>query len=103
MESHDYTFNMQKRLVREIESNQPKFIVVVNIGPDWLKFSITKSILMDWSANYLKENYELAGLAYVFSRKKTIYKWGEKAAKKYLPFLKVLPRNSHMLVYKRKI
>ena len=88
--------------VIDIETNQPKYIVVVNISASWLQQPNSYSLFKDWQRGYIKEKYELTGLAYIMSRDKTIYKWGRESVLKFLPFTRSNPNKMNLLIFKRK-
>ena len=103
MENHKYARLMQESMIKEIESRQPKFIVFVNSGSSWGIRPSSDPLLFNWQRRYIMENYELAGLAHILSRDKTIYKWGTNAADTYWRSIVASSGNIGMLVYKRKI
>ena len=76
MENHDYALKMQKEMIQELESAQPKFIVFVNVPTSWLKSRTSHSLLHNWLQNYQSKFYELVGLVTI-SQQDTRYHWAQ--------------------------
>lgn len=76
MENHDYALKMQREMIQEIESAQPKFIVFVNVPTSWLRSQTSHSLLHNWLQNYQSKYYELVGLVTI-SQKDTHYLWAQ--------------------------
>jgi hypothetical protein len=85
---------MQKEMIQEIESAQPKFVVYVDVSASWLPWPDSQRLIFEWAKNYLHERYEIAGVADILQR--PAYRWGEDAK---------IPRPSSpmgLYVFKRK-
>lgn len=95
MEIHDYALTMQKEMVREVESSNPKFIVLVPITSSWLIRQNSEKLILNWIEGYLFRNYSLVGVADIISPDMTIYKWFEDA-RNY-----TLRSEAHVLIYER--
>jgi hypothetical protein len=95
MEIHDYALTMQKEMVREVESSNPKFIVVVPITTSWLIRTNSEKFVVNWIEGYLYRNYSLVGVADIISPDMTVYKW-DNDARNYT-FLS----EDHVLIYER--
>lgn len=80
MEPHDFALEMQKDMIHEIESNKPKYIILVNIPTSWLMRPDSDRLLIEWGEQYLHQNYTLAGVVDIISPEVTIYKWDQEAA-----------------------
>jgi hypothetical protein len=76
MENHDYALKMQKEMVQDIESTQPKFLVFVNVDTSWLKNRDSHTLLLDWIQSYHAEHYRLVGLVTI-SQQDTQYYWAQ--------------------------
>ena len=76
MESHDYALTMQKEMIQEIESSQPKFIVFVNVPTSWLRSQTSHTLLHNWLQNYQSKYYDLVGLVTI-SQQDTRYHWAQ--------------------------
>ena len=76
MENHDYALTMQKEMIQEIESSQPKFIVFVNVSTSWLKSQTSHPLLLNWMQNYQSKNYNLVGLVTI-SQQDSRYFWAQ--------------------------
>jgi hypothetical protein len=61
VELHDYALIMQKEMIREIEANEPKYIVFVNARISWLIQENSERYIFKWSEDYIKNNYLLVG------------------------------------------
>jgi hypothetical protein len=62
MESQPYASQMQKEMIREIESAQPKYIVFVNEELSWLIEPNSDRHIFLWSEKYLTDHYLLSGV-----------------------------------------
>ena len=76
MEDHDYALTMQKEMIQDIESSQPKFIVFVNVPTSWLRSQTSHTLLHNWLQNYQSKYYELVGLVTI-SQQDTRYYWAQ--------------------------
>jgi len=96
MESHAHAREMQQKMIAEIESAQPKFLVFVNIPKSWLARRDSPTLMLNWYPPYAREHYDLVGLVDIVSASQTEYRWdaavGDKPPKS--PF--------YVLVYARK-
>ena len=84
MEPHDFALEMQRDMINEIESNKPRYIILVNIPTSWLMRPDSKRLLIEWGEQYLHQDYNLAGVVDIISPELTIYKW-DKEASSYSP------------------
>jgi len=84
MEPHDFALEMQRDMINEIESNKPRYIILVNIPTSWLMRPDSKRLLIEWGEHYLHQDYKLAGVVDIISPELTIYKW-DKEASSYSP------------------
>jgi hypothetical protein len=74
MESHDYALNMQKEMIQDIESAQPKYLIFVNVDTSWLKSQNSHTLLLDWIQQYQAQYYMLVGLVDIY-RENSRYQW----------------------------
>ncbi len=95
MEEQKYASAMQKEMIAEIEKARPEFIVYVNVPYSWVQRPDSDPEIFTWSEKYLREQYELAGVADILDQ--TQYVWGE-AARTYRPLSQYTVQ-----VFKRKI
>jgi len=72
MEKHDFALQMQKEMIREIESAQPKFLVFVRINTSWLQRPASHKLVFEWFQRYQERHYSLVGLVELWSDK-TLY------------------------------
>lgn len=74
MEEHDYALEMQKRMIREIETARPEILAFVRIGSSWLQHKCSHELLFDWFREYHKAHYIPAGLVEIF-KDRSLYHW----------------------------
>jgi len=84
MELHPYAFQMQKKMIQEIESAHPEFLVFVNVSASWLAESDSERMILKWFQFYHHKYYRLVGVVDIISRDQTIYRW-DKDAVDYQP------------------
>ncbi len=82
MERHNFALQMQKEMIREIESSRPKFLLFVNINTSWLKRPDSQELVFKWFQHYQATNYVLTGIVEIYNDK-TLYHW--KADAKWPP------------------
>ena len=81
MEKQPYALRMQQEMIQEIESAKPLFMVFVNISSSWLRRSESDTMILDWSEQYLRGYYNIAGVVEIISADKTNYYWDAHAQK----------------------
>jgi hypothetical protein len=59
MEQHRYALNMQEEFIREIETNQPAYVVYVNNNLSWLVRPESEKRLFEWWPAYWATNLDL--------------------------------------------
>lgn len=74
METHQFAQKMQQSYIHEIEAKKPKYFVVVNVPPSWMKSENSNTSLFDWSSSYIGTHYELVGTVELFDEK-TDFHW----------------------------
>lgn len=62
MEDHDFSLSMQKEMIEQIESNNPEFLLFVNISTSWLKREKSEDYIFEWVNTYINKNYELSAM-----------------------------------------
>jgi len=77
-EPHKYAREMQQEMIRQIESCNPKYVVVVTIPTSWLMRPDSERLLMNWMPGFLEQRYTISGIADIISPTNTIYKWGNE-------------------------
>jgi hypothetical protein len=98
MESHPFARDMQTEMIKGIEKNQPKFVVVVNLLGSWVSPRPDLSpLLKDWAEDYLSKEYEISGVVDNLSPEGSISKWGEEAKGYHAR------SRYNFLIYKRRI
>ena len=91
MEPQPYAARMQEEMIREIDASHPKFLVIVDAYTSWLARPGSSRKIIEWSKQYVRECYELVGVADVISQHETRLAW-DGAAREYRP-------TSHDVVY----
>ena len=74
MEHHDFAMQMQKEMIREIESVQPEFLIYVQVNTSWLQRRDSHKLLFEWFRGYQSKYYKQVGLVDLFDDK-TLYHW----------------------------
>jgi hypothetical protein len=96
MGKYSFALQLQKEMIREIESAKPKFLVFVNISTSWLARPYSEKLIFTWFQQYQKKYYRQVGLIDILSREQTIYRWNEEA-------VEYSPRSRYWLaVFQRK-
>jgi hypothetical protein len=83
MEKQKYAAQMQNEMIDEIEKEHPTYVVFVAVSTSWLARSREDKILT-WSSRYLKQCYNVAGIADIVSQNETRMVW-DAAAASYQP------------------
>lgn len=95
MERHRYALQMQKEMVEEIESRDPKFIIFVKNRYSWMVRSHSELSIFGWIDEYLK-GYERVGIVDIISLESSLYLWDKES-------IGYVPRSeSWVSIYKRK-
>ena len=63
MEAQPLAEAMQREMVAEIETSKPKYIVLVDVFYSWLYSGNSKFLIQQWADGYLRQNYDLVGIA----------------------------------------
>lgn len=98
MEDHPYALKMQQDMIREIEANNPKFMLFVRISSSWLVRAKSEKLIFNWFEQYCQNNYTIYGMIDIRPQENTVYRWGEENCRGYDPRL-----DCEIAVFKRKI
>ena len=79
MELHPYALDMQKEMIREIETSRPKFIVAVHNDLSWLVRPGSERFIFDWFNAYVNAGYKVAGLVDMVSPEGSVFLGGAEA------------------------
>jgi len=94
MEVQPYASAMQQEMIREIETANPRYLVVVNVEVSWLVRPGSDQTIFRWFQNY-QRGFTPVGVVDIVSLQETVYKWGAEA-RGYAPrsgvWLQVLER-----------
>lgn len=75
MEVCDYAAEMQKEMIREIETAKPQFLVFVNVSYSWRQQNNSTRTIFDWLSSYSKNFYNVVGLIEIYRKRPSIYHW----------------------------
>jgi hypothetical protein len=78
MEIQPYAAQMQRQLIAEIESSQPRLVVLVNAAASWNVRPGSERTVFDWWTHYAA-GYDRVGVADIVSDGPTKYVWGAEA------------------------
>jgi hypothetical protein len=95
VEPQAYNLQMQKEMIKEIETAKPKFIVSCVVHYSWLRNPGSPSLIFDWFTKYAQENYTVVGITDMLPTG-SIYKWDAEAYT-YSP-----TSDNFVLIFKRK-
>jgi hypothetical protein len=80
MESHSYAEQMQQEMIDEVEAAKPKFVVQVFAPGSWVARPNSPQLVFQWMKGFVKEKYDLVGVADIISVNTTSYYWDKEAA-----------------------
>jgi hypothetical protein len=96
MESQPHALDMQRDMVREIETNRPEFLVQVPYYLSWLPKPGSPHYLSEWFEQYAREHYQKIGVVGFDADGKLVSQWGQAS---HLP--PALPPE-HITIFRRK-
>ncbi len=74
MENHEFALQMQKKMIYEIESNPPEYIIFLRHQLSWLVRPDSHDLIFKWFEVYRNKNYDMVGLVNI-GEKETQYSW----------------------------
>jgi 4-amino-4-deoxy-L-arabinose transferase-like glycosyltransferase len=75
MEKHNLSLDMQKQFIKDIETNNPKYMVFVNIQTSWLNHPDSHQLIFEWTDDYQKRGLlKLVGVVELF-KEQSLYYW----------------------------
>ena len=77
MEVHGYAQDMQKEMIRDIESAEPAYLVFVDIATSWLPRQGSERLVFDWFDGYNNEYYDMVGVVEISPFQPTRYYWND--------------------------
>ncbi|HEY6192919.1 MAG TPA: glycosyltransferase family 39 protein [Bacteroidota bacterium] len=80
MVPHPDALWMQTDMIREIESQEVKFIVFVTTYASWAQRPGSETHILDWLRSYLTDHYSTVGVAEIVSADSTRYDWNVKGS-----------------------
>jgi len=96
MEPQPYAIQMQRDMIREIESRKPEYLVFVDYENSWAPFPNSDRTIFNWFTSYSQQGYELVGVVNRFPSGQVVSHWDAEVLAS--PF----PRQFYLSVYKRK-
>lgn len=95
MEKQKFASTMQQQMIADIEKSMPQYIVNVDVPFSWMTRADSDLTIFSWAKNYLRDHYELVGVADILPQG-TKYRWDAEAPAYH-------PESSNVVwVYKRK-
>lgn len=79
MESHPFAVSMQEQMIHEIESQAPRFLILVHVPTSWSRQPQSHTAIFEWSAQYANDHYRPRGLVEIFADRESRFTWGEEA------------------------
>jgi hypothetical protein len=79
MEDQPFAKTMQEKMIREIESENPKYLVLVNVPTSWLVRRESDVSIETWIKHLISGSYEFDAMIEMFPPKTSQYTWGEQA------------------------
>jgi 4-amino-4-deoxy-L-arabinose transferase-like glycosyltransferase len=96
MENQPYALRMQREMIKEIESANPRYLVFVNVYTSWLGGPESEKMILKWFETYANQHYKIAGIVDIVSKDTTNYYWDAQAQN-------VKPRSyNFVLVFRRQ-
>jgi hypothetical protein len=77
MQAHPYARTMQEEMIREIETERPRYLVFVSSNTSWLVRPNSDRHLFEWFTDYSSTHYRPIGLADI-GPDQTLYHWAEE-------------------------
>lgn len=94
MEPQPYASAMQRQMMSEIETAEPRFVVMVDSQVSWLRRPESDPTVFQWIPHFLDAGYRMVGLADI-TPEGTQYHWADAASS-------TLRSGSHVFLYDRK-
>jgi hypothetical protein len=79
-EPQPYASQMQREMMREVETSHPKIAIVLTSGNSWTESAPTDFTIFKWTETYFPAHYRLIGFADTISETETVYRWDADAA-----------------------
>lgn len=76
---HELGGQMQKEMIREIDSIKPAIIVMINQPFSWGAMPSGSWPLLRWIRGYLEVNYEIVGTVTQISMNSSVFRWDQEA------------------------
>ncbi len=79
MECHKNSLFMQQEMAKEVELNNPRYIIVIKLNTSWWQTKFSNRFIIDWAFSYINNNkYQLKGIIDIYENI-TFYKWNQEA------------------------
>jgi hypothetical protein len=78
MEDQNYALPMQREMIREIESVEPRYLVYVGVRASWLPSPASGKLIFSWFQTY-HNRYDPVGVVDIPASGAATYRWGAEA------------------------
>jgi hypothetical protein len=95
MEPQIYARQMQREMIHEIESAEPKYLISVTIYTSWLHSPRSENLIFDWAQRYIADNYIPVGFVNIIAPDRVEYYFDD--IPRQVPEL-----GEFILIYRRK-
>ena len=75
MEKQPYALQMQQEMIRQIETEKPKFAVLIHSVMSWLPRPYSNRMIFQWADHYFATHYRQIGLVETFPAQNSVYHW----------------------------
>ncbi len=97
MEPQPFAGQMQREMIREIESAAPEYVVIVSVPTSWLRRTDSDLTILNWSVRYCRDQMQLDAVVELLGGDPTAQHWN-------LNGRGIIPRTRYLLeVYRRKV
>ncbi len=79
MEPQPYAVDMQREMIRQIETARPRFLVYVKFYSSWMFREDSEKLIVDWLEQYVPSHYRQRGIVEIITSNKTLYNWNPDA------------------------
>jgi hypothetical protein len=90
MEYHPHVLEMQQEVIEDIERQEPKYLVFVNVVASWQQRPYSQTEVIRWARDYAERHYRQVGLIDIISAAETRYFWDDASVGQ-------MPRSAHWI------
>lgn len=103
MELHPLASEMQRRMIREVESDRPEFAVFVHVRTSWLERAESDRTLIHWMQKYLEQEFVPCGLVILQSLPETRFEFASPGETLNLKQFPLAEDSSYITVFRRPL